>query len=176
MSTSDAGISIWVGETGDVVELLEKLLLTPNLGRSRTEIGRRSPLHKRLQHFHHQGITEPPIQSIPVIQQRPLVALPPPSGWWPSAAAPGCSNESPRSGGARRRKPRRSPALAASAAQPPPSGWCASATAPGCSNRIATVGWCSPKEASSISSARRISGSASPIRLVACSSCARLFK
>ena len=31
-----------VGETGDVVELLEKLLLTPNLGRSRTEIGRRS--------------------------------------------------------------------------------------------------------------------------------------
>ena len=34
-----------------------------------------SPPGKPLQHFHRQGITEPPIQFIPIIQQRPLVAF-----------------------------------------------------------------------------------------------------
>ena len=33
-----------------------------------------SPPGKLLQHRHRQGITEPPIQFIPIIQQRPLVA------------------------------------------------------------------------------------------------------
>ena len=107
----------------------------------------------------------------------------------------------------RRRRPRRSPAHAASAARLPRPGKCPVAAWPSCSNcrhrrvllaedglvdlqrsphqrlgflapvggcsrvaklfkSIATVGCCLPKAATSISSARRISGSASSSRLV----------
>ena len=63
------------GEVGDVVELLEKLCSHRML----EDVGWRSdidpPPGKPLQHLHRQGITEPPIQFIPIIQQRPLVAI-----------------------------------------------------------------------------------------------------
>ena len=42
--------------------------------------------------------------------------------------------------------------------------------------RIATFGWSLPKLASSMASARRISGSASPSRLVACSNCGEVVE
>ena len=41
---------------------------------------------------------------------------------------------------------------------------------------MATLGWSGPYDASSIASARRIKGSASPSRFVACNSCARLLR
>ena len=72
-STERLSINL-VGETGDVVELLEKLCSH----RMFKEVGWRSDLDplpgKPLQHLHRQGITEPPIQFIPLIQQRPVVA------------------------------------------------------------------------------------------------------
>ena len=62
-------------KTGDVVELLEKL----GSHRMFEEVGWRSdidsPPGKPLQHLHRPGITEPPIQLFPIIQQLPLVAL-----------------------------------------------------------------------------------------------------
>ena len=62
------------GETGDVVELLEKLCSHRMLEEVGSGSGIDSPLGKPLQHLHIQGITEPTIQFIPLIQQRPLVA------------------------------------------------------------------------------------------------------
>ena len=61
-------------ETGDVVELLERLCSHRML----EEVGWKSdmdpPPGKPLQHLHRQGITQPVVQFIPIIQQRPLDA------------------------------------------------------------------------------------------------------
>ena len=72
--------------------------------------------------------------------------------------------------------PRRWPARGASAARPRRAGWWPAATAARLLRSMATSGWSGPKLASSMASARRISGSASPSRLVACSNCARLLR
>ena len=62
------------GKTRDVVELPEKLCSHRQL----EEVGWRpdmdAPLGNTLQYLHRQGVTEPPIQFIPIIQKRPVVA------------------------------------------------------------------------------------------------------
>ena len=59
-------------ETGDVVELLEKLCSHRMLEEVGSGSGIDSPPGKPLQHLHSQGITEPSIQFSSIIRQRPL--------------------------------------------------------------------------------------------------------
>ena len=61
-------------ETGDVVEFPEILCLRQVLEEDRWRSDKDLRLGKPLQHVHREGITEQPIQFIPIIQQRPLVA------------------------------------------------------------------------------------------------------